>query len=236
MTRSRLERVRSKNAGKQGMLYLVLAVLLIIATIIWGLPAIAKITGLLIKSDTLPTLIDEERPTPPIFSDIPEATYSARTRIAGFAQPGLDVILFLNGAEVDSKLVSESGTFSFDKVALSEGDNTVYAYTATPHDLRSEQSKTYTIVVDTTKPSVTIDSPEDGDVLRGQTQRIVNFSGNVSEEGSKVYIGERMVIVSSERKFSLPYQLIEGDQDIKIKAVDKAGNEYDSSIKLRWEP
>jgi len=58
----------------------------------------------------------------------------------------------------------------------------------------------------------------------------------VSEEGSKVYIGERMVIVSSERKFSLPYQLIEGDQDIKIKAVDKAGNEYDSSIKLRWEP
>ncbi|MFH2085601.1 MAG: hypothetical protein ABII21_02350 [bacterium] len=236
MTTSRLERVRSRKAGKQGIIYLILALLLIVGTIGWGLPAVANLAGYLIKTDNTPIVVTELRPTPPIFSDIPEATYSAQVRIAGFAQPGLEVILYLNGTETERKLVSESGTFTFDKVSLSEGDNSVYAYTSTVRNLMSEQSKTYTIVVDTTKPTVTIDAPKDGEVFRGQSQRITTFTGGVNEEGAKVFIGDRMVIVQSEGKFSLPYQLVEGDQEIQIKAIDHAGNEGMSSIKLRWEP
>lgn len=236
MQNSRLERVRSRKAGKQGAIYLLLALGLILVTIFWGLPALARLTGLLIKTDKTSTVADEQRPTPPIFSDIPEATYSAQVRIAGYAQPGLDVILFLNGAEYDRKLVSESGTFSFDKVNLSEGDNAAYAYTATTKDLRSEQSKNYMIVVDTTDPTVTIDSPKPGQVFRGQSERITNIVGSVNELGSKVYVGERMVILSSDGKFSLTYQLVEGDQELQIRAIDKAGNEGDSTLKLRWEP
>jgi hypothetical protein len=236
MNNSRLERVRGRKAEKQGLTYLIMAIVLIVVMAIWGLPALARLTGMLIKTDNGPTFNDEQRPTPPIFSDIPEATYSAQVKIAGYAQPGLEVILFVNGAEYERKLVSESGTFNFDRVKLTEGDNDAYAYTATQRDLRSEQSKTYTIVVDTTKPSVTIDTPKDGDVFRGQTQRIASFTGSVNEVGSKVYIGERMVILQADGKFSLSYQLVEGDQDIPIKAIDKAGNEYNSSIKLRWEP
>lgn len=236
MTNSRLERVRSRKAGKQGVTYLALAVILIVITVLWGLPAVARFAGYLVKTDDEPIKIAEQRPTPPIFSDIPEATYSAKVTIAGYAQPGLDVVLYINGAEYEKKLVSESGTFTFEKVVLSEGENTAYAYTSTPHDLRSEQSKTYTIMMDSTKPTVSIESPKDGEVFRGQSQRITNFAGSVSELGSKVYIGERMVIVQSDGKFSLPYQLVEGDQEIQIKAIDKAGNEGTSTIKLRWEP
>lgn len=236
MNNSRLDRVRSRKAGKQGITYLMIAILLIVVTLIWGLPAIARLTRLFTKSDTPAIVIDEQRPTPPIFSDIPEATYSAQVRIAGFAQPGLDVILFINGAEYESKLIAESGTFVFDKVTLSEGENTAYAYTSTSHDLRSEQSKAYKITVDATKPSVTLDTPKEGEVFRGQSQRITTFAGSVSELGSKVYIGERMVIVGSDGKFSLPYQLVEGEQELQIRAIDKAGNEGLSSIKLKWEP
>lgn len=236
MNNSRLERVRNRKAGKQGLIYLVIAVLLIIATIAWGLPLIARITELLVKNDNVPLIVAEQRPTPPIFSDIPEATFSAQVKIAGFAQPGLDVILYINGAEFDHKLVAESGTFTFDSVKLSEGENTAYAYTATPHDLRSEQSKNYVIVLDTTAPAVTIDSPRDKEVFRGQSQRIVNIVGSVNELGSKVFIGERMPIVQADGKFSLAYQLIEGDQDIQIKVIDKAGNTGESAIKFRWEP
>jgi hypothetical protein len=236
MINSRLERVRSRKAGKQGATYLIIAIILVIGTLIWGLPAVARLAGYMVESDDKPIEFNEQRPTPPIFSDIPEATYSAKVGIAGYAQPGLDVVLYINGAEYEKKLVSESGTFAFEKVQLSEGENTAYAYTATPHDLRSEQSKTYTIVMDSTKPSVTLDTPKEGEVFRGQGQRITTFSGGVSELGSKVYIGERMVIVQSDGKFSLPYQLVEGDQEIQIKAIDKAGNEGNSTIKLRWEP
>ena len=236
MNNSRLDRVRSRKAGKQGVVYLALAGVLVLVTLIWGLPAVARLTGYLISSDDTDITIAEQRPTPPIFSDIPEATYSAQVRIGGYAQPGLDVVLYINGAERESKLVSESGTFTFDKVHLTEGDNTAYAYTATPHDLRSEQSKSYVIVLDGSKPTVTIDTPKDAEVFRGQGQRITTFTGSVNEPGAKVYIGERMVIVQSDGKFSLPYQLVEGDQEISIKAIDKAGNEGLSSIKLRWEP
>lgn len=236
MPQSRLERVRSKRAGKQGIVYLVLAAILIVGTISWGLPTVARLTGYLIRPDNTPVQLDELRPTPPIFSDIPEATYSAKVKIAGFAQPGLDVVLFVNGAETDRKLVSESGVFSFDKVGLAEGDNTVYAYSATPKDLRSEQSRSYVIVLDTTKPVVSVNTPHDGDVFRGQSQRIASFSGTVSELGSRLYIGERMVIVQSDGTFTLSYQLIEGDQEIPLKVVDKAGNENVTTMKLRWEP
>lgn len=235
MKNSRLERVKSRKAGKQGIVYLVMALCLIIITVIWGLPAVARLTGYLVRNEDNALTIDEERPTPPIFSDIPEATYSAQVRIAGFAQPGLEVILFINGAEYERKLVAESGTFTFDRVNLSEGENAAYAYTSTLHELQSEQSKTYIILLDMTKPIVTIDSPKEGEVMSGQSQRIATFVGTVNEPGSKVYIGERMVIVQAEGKFSTPYQLVEGDQEIQIKAVDRAGNEYLSSMKLRWE-
>lgn len=236
MSQSRLERVRSRKAGKQGVTYLIIALIIIVITVIWGLPAIARLTGLIMNDESNPLVEEELRPTPPIFSDIPEATYSGQVKIAGYAQPSLEVILYINGAEYERKLVSESGTFGFDKVKLTEGDNTAYAYTSTSHELLSEQSKTYTIVVDMTKPTVTLDTPKEGEVFRGQAQRITTFGGKVSELGSKVYIGDRMVIVQTDGVFTLPYQLVEGDQEIQIKAIDKAGNEGLSSIKVRWEP
>jgi hypothetical protein len=236
MARSRLERVRSRRAGKQGVVYLVLAAVIAIAMFIWGLPLVARLAGLLIKSDNTPAANLELRPTPPIFSDVPEATFSATVSVAGFSQPGVDVVLYLNGSEVGRKLTSDSGTFEFSEITLQEGENEVFAYALSKREVQSEKSKSYLVTLDATKPSVTIDSPHDGDVFRGQGQRITTFSGGVNESGSRVYIGERMVIVQSDGKFSLPYQLVEGDQELQIKAVDLAGNENVMTLKLRWEP
>lgn len=233
---SRLERIRNKRAGKQGVWLLVAAFVLVIVTIFWGLPALARLAGGLIMTDTTPADSYELKPTPPIISDIPEATHSASVAINGFAQPGIDVVLYLNGAEIGRKLTSESGTFAFQNIPITTGDNTVYAYTSTTRGLMSEKSREYIIVLDDQKPTVTIDSPKDGEVFRGTTARIVTFTGGVNEEGSKVYIGERMAILTTEGKFNLPYQLVEGDQEIQIKAVDKAGNETINTLKLRWEP
>lgn len=236
MARSRLERLRSRRAGKQGATYLIIAAVIAIAMFIWGLPLVARLAGFLIKSDATPAANLEMRPTPPIFSDVPEATFSATVDVSGFSQPGVDVILYLNSREVGRKLTSDSGTFEFNSITLAEGENEIYAYASTKHEVTSEKSKTYSITLDNTKPTVTLDSPHDGDVFRGQSQRITTFSGGVNEPGSRVYIGERMVIVQAEGKFSLPYQLIEGDQELQIRAVDSAGNESVTMIKLRWEP
>lgn len=233
---SRLERIRSKRASKQGVWFLVMAVILVLVTIFWGLPALARLAGNLIATDSTQVTKYELKPTPPIISDIPEATHSAKVAINGYAQPGIDVVMYLNGAEIGRKLTSESGTFSFQNVPIASGDNSVYAYTSTPQGLMSEKSKEYIITLDNEKPTVTLDSPKDGEVMRGTSQRIATFVGGVNEEGAKVYIGERMAILTSEGKFNLPYQLVEGDQEIAVKAVDSAGNESVTTIKLRWEP
>ncbi len=233
---SRLERIRSQRAGKQGVWYLSIALVLGIVTLFWGLPALARFAGGLISpsKDSLTTY--ELKPTPPIISDVPEATNSATITVGGYAQPGIEVGLYVNGAMLGRKLVTESGTFNFQHVNVVDGENRVYTYAYTTGGLQSEQSKEYTIVLDATKPTITIDSPKEGDVMRGNTQRIVNFVGGVSEEGCKVYIGERMAILDTEGKFSLPFQLVEGDQQILVKAVDKAGNETVQEVKVRWEP
>lgn len=236
MTRSRLERVRSRKAGKQGVVYLLLAVGLVVGMIIWGLPGIARLASLFVNKDGGSENEFELKPTPPVFADIPEATYSARVKISGYAQPGIEVALYMNGAELGRKLTTDSGRFEFDQVTITEGENQIYGYSLTKGELRSEQSKQYLVRLDTVKPNLVIESPKEGEVFRGQTQRIANFTGTVSEEGSKVYIGERMAIVQSEGKFSVAYQLVEGDQEIQMRAIDKAGNESVSVIKLRWEP
>lgn len=236
MARSRLERIRNRRAGKQGTFYLLLALVIGVAMLIWGLPVLARLAGFLIKTDNTPTELSELQPTPPIFSDVVEATFSATISVAGFAQPGVDVILHLNGAEIDRKLTSESGTFEFNELTLQDGDNSIFAYAETKKGVKSDQSKTYIIVRDNTKPTVTLSKPADGEVFRGQSQRITTFAGEVSEPGSRVYIGERMVIVQTDGKFNLPYQLVEGDQELQIRAIDKAGNEGVMTLKLRWEP
>lgn len=236
MTRSRLERVRSRKAGKQGVVYLLLAVGLVLGMIVWGLPGIARLASLFVSSEGETGNELELKPTPPIFADIPEATYSAKVRITGYAQPGIEVALYMNGAEFGRKLTNDSGRFEFDQVPITDGNNQIYGYSLTKGDLQSEKSKEYTVRLDTDEPTVVIESPKDGEIFRGQTQRIANFNGTVSEEGSKIYIGERMAIVQADGKFSVAYQLVEGDQEIQIRAIDKAGNENVSLIKLRWEP
>lgn len=233
---SRLERVKSKRASKQGLWLIIISAVLLIVMLFWGLPSLAKLAGNLISTDQTAQDEYELKPTPPIISDIPEATHSAMVNINGYAQPGIDVVMYLNGAELGKKLTTESGTFSFSNVPIDDGENTVYAYTSTRRGLLSEKSKEYKIILDNEKPTITLDEPSDGEVYRGTSERIATFRGKVSEEGSKLYIGERMAILSSEGTFNLPYQLIEGDQEIIIKAIDKAGNETEMSLRLRWEP
>jgi len=196
----------------------------------------ARLAGLLITEDTGVGGISELSPTPPIFSDVPEATSSAAISVGGFAQPGVDVVLILDGSEHKRSLTDDAGIFEFDDVPLTEGENRMYVYAVSSRGQESEKSRTYTVLVDRTAPELTLSAPADGEVFRGQEQRIASFQGLVSEEGTKVYVGERMAIVTNDKTFELSYQLAEGDQDIVVKAVDKAGNVSERQLRLRWKP
>ena len=234
--RSRLSRVRRKRESRRAVVYIVMAIAIMLALVSWGVPAMARLAGMLFTSDTGITGLEELAPTPPVFSDIPEATSSAMVTIGGFAQPGVEVVLVMDGSEEGRVLTNDAGVFEFQSVAISEGVNSVSAYSVTSRGTESESSRPHTIRVDRTKPELTLSSPADGEVKRGQAERIVTFQGMVGEDGTHVYVGERVAIVSNDNTFELAYQLAEGDQDVEVRAVDRAGNESKTSVKLRWEP
>ena len=236
MVRSRLTRVRSKRETRQGIFYLVLAIFAAVAMLVWGLPAMSQLAGVFMNPNTPTSQSYTIKPTPPIFTDVPTATNSAAVSLSGYSQAGVTVNLYLNGAQVDQVLTSDSSTFSFPKVSLAEGENQIYAYAVSLHGTTSDQSQSYTITRDTTKPKITITSPHDGDTMTGQSQQLVTFQGSVDKAGAKVYIGDHMVILNPDNTFSFQYQLTQGSQQIPIKAIDQAGNESDSTITLTWNP
>lgn len=195
----------------------------------------ARMAGLLITEDTGAGGMSELRPTPPIFSDIPEATKEDEITLSGFAQPGVEVALYVNGAEYKKLLTDDAGVFTFDNVALITGDNRIYAYALASGNNESEQSREYIIVQDVEPPEITLSSPADGETFRTQSARIATFQGMVNEEGVRVTVGDRVAIVSSDGAFSVPYQLADGDQEISVKVIDRAGNETEKKVHLRWE-
>lgn len=235
MVRSRLNRIRSKRDTTMAMVYLVLAGVLVVTLVLWGVPWMAKTAGLLLTKDTGVIEVSELRPTPPIFSDVPEASAENKVSLGGFAQPGVDVILYVNGVEWKRSLTDDAGVFQFDQVELATGDNRIYAYAVTQRGSESEQSKEYYVRYDNEPPEITISSPEDGAVMRGQGQHLVTFQGIVGEEGTRVTVGERLAIVQSDGAFTVTYPLVEGDQEVIVKAIDRAGNETEKIFKLRWE-
>ena len=234
-TGTRLSRVRSRRDTQQAVVLLLLTIAIILAMITWGVPWMAKTAGMLITEDTGVGGTSELRPTPPIFSDVPEATSSSTVSVAGFAQPGVEVVMYLNGEEQKKVLTDDAGVFEFGNIALTEGENTVYAFATTPRGQESEQSREYVITMDNSKPEITLSQPEDGEVFRGQTERIATFQGLINESGSHVYVGERVAIVQTDGSFSVPYQLQDGEQEIVVRAVDRAGNETTKGVKLKWE-
>jgi bacillopeptidase F len=148
----------------------------------------------------------------------------------------VDVVLVKDGSEYDRVLTDDSGVFEFEDISLTEGDNLISSYALNNRGGESESSKSYTIRVDRTPPDMSVTSPSDGQTYVGQTERIAEFRGEVEEEGTRVYVGERVAIVSTDGSFELQYQLQEGDQEVAVRAVDKAGNETAQTFKLRWEP
>jgi len=234
---SRLQRVKRKREARQGYLYIFVAIIAVIALIFWGVPALANWASLFFENDD-PGIVDEFElaPTPPVIFDIPESTPSARIDVEGIAQPGVEVALYLNNVEYEKKVTDDTGSFTFDRVSLDQGENFIYAISIAKSGKESEKSKSYSINVDNTPPSVEISSPENGTEFYGDTERLVEIQGTVSDDAYNLFIGGRKAIINSDKSFNLRYQLQEGAQEIEIVVSDKAGNESKSSLSLSWRP
>jgi len=235
--KTRLSRIEEKKSIKQALLFIFLTIILITVLIFLGIPALIRMVvflGDIRPSDQKPEISDQLSPNQPIIQPLQEATNSASITIKGYAEEGTTIKLIINGQTVKDLVSGKEGDFIFDDVKLSEGENLIKVKAIDSTGNESPFSQQYLVEFDNKPPDLEITSPQDGDKFFDQDKQI-NITGK-TEVNSKVYLNDRLSIANNQGDFSGPIQLNEGENEIKIKVVDRAGNETLTSLKVSYYP
>ena len=188
-----------------------------------------------IKGTSDPIVVnDQSVALPPRFIPNFEATNSAQITIDGYSNEGNTIELFVNGEKSGKVVVSKDGVFNFSDVVLNDGDNTITAIATGTNGKKSSETAPLKILYKKDPPKLEVDNPKDGDSFSGDSKDIT-IKGKTDLD-TKVYINERIVIVSDDGSFEFKFTLSEGDNVIKIQAIDGAGNKKESEVKVKYSP
>ncbi|MBM7554140.1 bacillopeptidase F [Thalassobacillus pellis] len=140
--------------------------------------------------------------------------------VEGEAAPTTTVTVHNNGEEAGSTTATEDGRFSLD-ISLQAGENELTAVSSTDNG-STNPSAPVTITLDQVKPELTITSPEDGDKTNDE---VITVEGQVTEENlDRVVVNGKRAEVGEDGTYSKRIMLSEGENEIKVKAFDLAGN------------
>ncbi|MDQ3238951.1 MAG: Ig-like domain-containing protein [bacterium] len=160
----------------------------------------------------------------PSFQSLPNsATNSADIVLKGFASAGSTVHLKINGVDFGNVVADNSGAFTYSKITLKEGDNTIIAFASDAGGRKSEESNAATIKFDTRPPTLDVTSPNPNEVFSGSGKNIIEIKGKTSE-ATQMYVNESWVILNSDGSFSYSYQIQPGESSLIMFAMDDAGN------------
>lgn len=231
--RLKIEEARNK---RKAFIFILLTLVGVILLFFYGIPSIAKLTAILMefrKGSEPPISEDTTPPPPPYFTSIPKATNNPKLEIEGTAEPGVSVIVDVNGEETEV-LADNNGSFTFS-FNLREGENSFFAYSRDTAGNKSQKTSVYKITYDREPPLVEIIKPQDGQEFFGSKQRQILIEGK-TEKNARVQINNRFIVVDSEGNFSLATTLSEGENKFLVKAEDEAGNKTEKSLTLNFTP
>lgn len=159
-----------------------------------------------------------------------EATNSAQISFSGYGAVGVDNELFVNDKKI--KTVSDkNGSFTFSGVILASGDNEIYVVSKDKNSDVNAKSSVSTVTFDNKKPEISFENLTDGQEFRLNNQ--VTIKGKLSEEGT-LYLNDSFIMVNSDKTFSVDLELKDGENVLKFKAIDKAGNTTEKEFKVNF--
>ena len=230
--RSRLERQKDSKLAKKTVLMGTLTVLVVVLLLIFGIPLLIQLSvflGGLQKGEIVNFDGDEIPPFVPRLSLPFTATSTASIRISGLAEPGVKVFLSRDGQDAGEVLAGEDGEFIFRDVFLEEGQNLLSVIAEDETGNRSESSTGISVFLDKTAPKLDILKPEG----EGATTEEVDFRlEGSSERGVSVRVNERVAIVDGEGNWYFVLPLLEGKNEVEVKATDEAGNETSRKVEI----
>jgi len=190
------EQELSKKLIKKLLGIIGLIVFVILALFVFA-PTFGSAFGLLSKNRNAKEEVVTVRIRPPTLTNVPTATKETKINLAGYANEGETIKLFVNGPEVAQTTTGADGIFNFISIELIKGRNTVFAKAVNAKNEESEAGETFTIILDTEAPKIEVDSPKNDSTVRNLDKRIT-IVGKVSEK-STLKINGRMVIQKRRR-------------------------------------
>ena len=166
----------------------------------------------------------------PVLNPLPSATNSAKIVISGKSQSDKTVNLYINNDLKDKIQTDKNGNFSFSQT-LSAGDNRIETKTE-QNNKSSDFSNSFTVSFKNSAPSLTIDSPSDGQSF-SKDQNSVNVTGKTDSSVS-VTVNGFWAIINESNNYSYNLPLQNGDNQIKVIATDMAGNKTEKDLKVTY--
>lgn len=233
--KSRLTKIEEKKSIKQAVLFSFLSFVLMAALFLYGIPSLIKFIvflGDLKSTDIKPVSEDQLAPTTPVIQPLPEATSSANIKIKGYTEQGATVKLVIGGIDIEEVISDKDGQFIFDNIKLKLGANEIQTKAIDSAGNESQTSSVVTIIYDNQPPELEITKPEDGQKFF-DNEREITVEGK-TEESITVYVNNRFTSSNSDGNFSKTIGLNEGENDIIVKAIDRAGNKTEKQIKVNY--
>ena len=230
---------RVARHGKRNLLItLILCALIIYGTINFLLPNFIGGIGFIkdsINPSTQKVQNLSENPTlaPPVLSIPYEATNTATIDIKGFAASNSKVKIYINDELRAETEVKGGGSFTAEGIQLDFGVNNIYGKTLDEKNEESLPSKSIKLNLDDEKPKLELSEPSDGKTVQGE--RKLEVKGK-TEGADKVLINGTQAILTSDGNFSLQISLSDGDNNITVRAEDKASNFTEQIVKVTFQP
>ena len=234
MIRSRLSKRMEQKTKKNLALSILGIVLVVFLSFKFGIPLLVNLSLFLSGSQSkVETKIQSSSfIAPPVLDSFPEATTSAEVIISGIASKKQTVNLYINYNLVDTVKAGDDGKFSF-KQTIKPAENIIQAKSVV-NEKESDFSNTIITAFKNAPPSLSLNSPTDGQSF-SKDQNIASIKG-ATDTDAKVTINGFWAITDSNGNFSYSLPLQNGENKIRVEAIDIAGNKAIKEIKIIYSP
>ncbi len=228
---SRLAKVEENKSIKSAVIFGGLTIIIIIVAVIFGITLFSKFVNLFSQKSLSSTSQNSVTLLPPNLDVLPQNTNQKSIIVKGTGTPNTRVRIFFKDAN-DETTTDGSGTFALN-VGLVSGANIIYAKTIDDNSNESASSTSYTVNYSDKVPNLTVSVPQNNQNFYGSTEQNLTIQGS-TDQGNTVTINEHIAILDNSGKFSFPFNLQNGDNQIKIISSDQAGNKKEIDLKVTF--
>ncbi len=231
---SRLQDYQKKQARKQFLWVAIILAFLSIFVIKLGVPFIIGGSSSLGSKFVRRTDVVEDPNANDIritLDPVAQATSSAERVLSGTTENVDELIVFINGARIQSERVSD-GDFELITDGLSKGKNEIILQGK--NTALGRIKKADVIVVDylSEKPQLEISSPQPDSTT---FENAVDVVGATNDPANTVRVNGQPVVANAKGSFSHSLRLQTGDNTVTVIAVNEAGLETKVEFKIKRE-